>query len=144
MVSNLKIFYQNHLICLVPEYCNTNIKEPVKVQVYVQTQYKEQFRTSPTMDFTYMPVTQRSFNSQTRTSDPSPVRKLIQTTSVIFRHFQIIRNEPTMRLQDIGKTDSFDRMINDLKYSVDQMTNSGTASYFEALLKSIQGTINNK
>jgi hypothetical protein len=37
-----------------------------------------------------------------------------------------------MRLKDIGKNDSFDRMINALKYSVDQMTNSGDLLLTEA------------
>ncbi|CAG5076942.1 Oidioi.mRNA.OKI2018_I69.PAR.g8593.t1.cds [Oikopleura dioica] len=114
---NKSFLAANHLICNVPEYCNTNIKEPVKVQVYVQTQYKEQFRTSSTVDFTYTPVRQNEniFANQTRISDPSPIH----------------RNEPTMRLKDIGKTDSFDRMINALKFSVDQMTNSGEEESYE-------------
>ncbi|CBY42509.1 unnamed protein product, partial [Oikopleura dioica] len=105
---NKSFLAANHLICMVPEYCNTSIRDPVKIQVYVQTQYKEQFRTSSTVDFTYTPTSQNTFSSQARVSDPSPSH----------------RNEHHMRLKDIGKNDSFDRMINALKYSVDQMTNS--------------------
>jgi len=65
--------FQNHLICMVPEYCDTSIKEPVKVQVYVQTQYKEQLRHSSAVDFTYMPVSKNSFSNLGRASDPSLV-----------------------------------------------------------------------
>ena len=35
-------FLQNHLICTVPPYSNPNIQTPVKVQIQLVTQYKEQ------------------------------------------------------------------------------------------------------
>jgi len=39
----------------VPPYTNQNISSPVKCEVQLITQYKDQLRYSPTKEFTYLP-----------------------------------------------------------------------------------------
>ena len=53
--SDLNWYVQNHLICIVPPYTNQNISSPVKCEVQLITQYKDQLRYSPTKEFTYLP-----------------------------------------------------------------------------------------
>jgi len=95
----------NHLICTVPPYNNQHIQTPVRVEIQLITQYKEQLRYSPPKEFRYIPHTNQAKQES--------CDELTQNV-----HRMGIRDR-TM-LNQIGKTDSFDRMISALKYSIDQ------------------------
>lgn len=105
----------NHLICIVPPYTNQNISSPVKCEVQLITQYKDQLRYSPTKEFTYLP-------------NNNALKQECQSDELTNNVKKLDIKEKVM-LKEIGKTDSFDRMISALKHSVDQHLNQQQSRY---------------